>query len=242
MGENFSTASTEIVTVTFFRYARMEKIWGMSQMQLAQRPLRKTDGLKFFKLLGSGAGNGFSLRPDFSVYSVLSVWSDQQKAENFFSGSPVFRRFQKHSAENWTVSMRAVKSHGRWAGTEPFAVSGENPNGSVLAVLTRATLRLKHTARFWQFVPNASADFPDQKGLIFAKGIGELPVIQQATFSLWRSRADMTAYAYRDKRHTEVIKKTRELGWYKEELFAEFEPFASAGTWNGANPLADYLT
>jgi hypothetical protein len=77
--------------------------------------------------------------------------------------------------------------------------------------------------------------------LIFAKGIGELPIVQQATFSLWRSKQEMTAYAYRDKHHTEVIKKTRELGWYKEELFAQFRPFRSEGTWNNINPLDEYL-
>jgi hypothetical protein len=47
----------------------------------------------------------------------------------------------------------------------------------------------------------------------------------------------MKAYAYRSRYHSEVVKKTRELGWYKEELFARFLPFDSAGTWHGGNPL-----
>ena len=52
----------------------------------------------------------------------------------------------------------------------------------------------------------------------------------------------MKAYAYRNKHHREVIQKTRQLGWYKEEMFARFHPYKSEGSWNGTNPIAAFLT
>jgi hypothetical protein len=45
-------------------------------MYLANFLIKKTSGLKFYKLLGTGAGAGFSLYPDFSTYSILCVWDN----------------------------------------------------------------------------------------------------------------------------------------------------------------------
>jgi len=36
--------------------------------------LRNVSGLSFFKLLGTGAGQGFSLAPDFSTYALSQCY------------------------------------------------------------------------------------------------------------------------------------------------------------------------
>lgn len=59
-------------------------------------------------------------------------------------------------------------------------------------------------------------------GLIFSVGIGELPLIQQATFSIWENIEAMTDYAYKSPQHKKVIQMTQKINWYKEELFARF--------------------
>jgi hypothetical protein len=51
----------------------------------------------------------------------------------------------------------------------------------------------------------------------------------QATFSLWESAESMMDYAYKNPKHAEMVKKTRELGWYSEELFARFQPYKIEG-------------
>ena len=56
-------------------------------MYLAEKLMNKTSGLSFYKLLGTGAGAGFSLYPDFSTYSILCVWKDRLSADNFINKS-----------------------------------------------------------------------------------------------------------------------------------------------------------
>ena len=59
-------------------------------------------------------------------------------------------------------------------------------------------------------------------GLSFSKGFGEWPIFILATFSVWDSLEHMKAYAYENPSHAAMVKKTRELNWYKEELFSRF--------------------
>lgn len=90
--------------------------------------------------------------------------------------------------------------------------------------------------------PPPAAPIQGREGLLFAIGIGEVPIVQQATFSLWENSRLMQQYAYRSPHHKEVVKRTRELGWYKEELFARFHPYRSEGEWDGdGTPLKGFL-
>ncbi|NJN33402.1 MAG: hypothetical protein HC817_03255 [Saprospiraceae bacterium] len=40
----------------------------------------------------------------------------------------------------------------------------------------------------------------------------------------------MMDYAYKSPHHAEVVRKTRELGWYSEELFARFRVVDTEGS------------
>ena len=232
-----------ITTITFFQYDTLRsRWWAFRQMGLAGSQLRKVEGLRFSKLMGSGAGNGFSIWPNFGTYGLLGVWESEGAARRFFDEHPLFQKFRQRCVGWWTTFMQAAKAHGEWDGQQPFPLTGAYDEQGLVAVITRATIRTRHLWRFWRFVPSVSRSMDDKAGRIFSVGIGELPLVQQATFSLWENSQAMMAYAYRSKEHQEVIRRTRQLGWYKEELFARFHPYQTEGEWNGGGtPLDGYL-
>ena len=213
--------------------------WAFAQMATAPRQLRRVAGLRFFQLMGSGADNGFGLWPNLRRYGLMATWDSPEAAATFFATHPVWAAYQQRSAECWTATLAPLQAHGTWDGTQPFgepAPGGGRPEGPV-AVLTRASIRLGRAGRFWQFVEPTSRALGGDEGLRLAIGLGELPLVRQATFSVWESVQAMQQYAYRDVRHREVIQLTRREGWYSEELFARFQVLTSTGTVDGRNPL-----
>lgn len=228
--------SNSIATLSFFRYGGLRRrAWAFGQMQFAHRPLRTTKGLQFYKLLGSGRGLGFNPLPDWGVYALLVVWENETAADNFFAEAPVFQRFKAHSNEQWTLYLKPMKAKGAWSGGNPFEPFSEldvaNP---LVAVITRATIRASKLWHFWRYVPTSQRPIQaGTPGLLFTKGIGEVPFLQMATFSLWESQEALANFAYRSTEHQVAIQKTRQLDWYKEEMFVRFQPYRSAGTWEG---------
>lgn len=216
--------------------------WALAQMATAPRQLKRVAGLQFFQLLGSGADNGFGFWPNLRRYGLMATWARAEDAAAFFAAHPVWAAYAQRSAETWTAELLPLQAYGAWDGVNPFAeaVAKGQPDGPV-AVLTRASIRLRRAARFWRFVEPTSRALAGAEGLRLAIGLGELPLVRQATFSVWESVAAMQQYAYRDVRHREVIQLTRREGWYGEELFARFQVVKSAGTVDGHNPLGQVV-
>ena len=189
---------------------------------------KKINGLTFFKPLGTGSGNGFSIKPDFSTFGFLAVFKSEEFAKEFL-GTDVVKEYTQTTVSYSHVLMRTVKSHGEWSKLKPFESSVEYDKTKPLAVITRATIKPKLAYQFWKNVPAVSKSMDKYDELIFSKGIGEFPLLMQATFSLWSSSEAMMNYAYKNPKHAEMVKKTRELNWYSEELFARFQPFYQEG-------------
>jgi hypothetical protein len=231
----------QIVTISFFRFAkRADKFWAFKMMQLAHEQIaNEAKGLSFYKLLGSGGEDGFSWKPNFSVYGLLCVWDSLDHASHFFKNSNIFQEYTSKSQEFFTTYMQAIKSHGAWSGQSPFEELVKEHNGKI-AIITRATIKTGKLAYFWSKVAGVSESLVNYPGRQFSIGIGEWPLVQQATFSIWDSYKHMAEYAYKNPMHKKVIRLTREKGWYKEELFARFAPLKVAGTWDGKK--ADFLS
>ena len=219
-----------LTTITFFKF-RKNKGWAFAQMGLAPSKLQQKEGLKFFKLMGTGGGNGFSLWPYFGTYAFLGVWDNQKSADYFLKHNALIQNYYQKSSSFRTIKMLPVKSHGLWSGQNPFPEQEvpTNDSGLPVAVITRATLRPSRLFAFWKSVPHASAAIENAAGVQYFKGIGEWPFVQQATLSLWDSFEAVKQFAYRDQTHAKIIKKTRSQKWYSEDLFARFLLLSDTG-------------
>lgn len=207
-------------------------------MQNAHSHLLEVPGLSFYKLMGSGKGRGFNPWPDWSVYSLLQVWDKEWDAQTFMEHSQLMAEYRIHTSEIWTLYLKTMQSKGAWSGHNPFTVHAQiDPSITPIAVITRATIKPSKLWSFWKYVPTSEEPLSELEGLLYTKGIGEIPILQMATFSLWSDTETLKAYAYQSKQHREAIRLTRKLNWYKEELFARFQPYRSVGSWKGVNPL-----
>jgi heme-degrading monooxygenase HmoA len=220
---------SQTTLISFFKYKVFKNKWN-AFVRMGRPPisLKNIEGLTFFKPLGTGSGNGFSIKPDFSTYGFVLVFSSEEKAAQFLQSS-TFKKYQKNAEKYATVFMKTIKSHGEWSKQNPFKSEVEFDKSKPLAVITRATIKPKLAHKFWKYVPSVSKSMNNYDSLVFSKGIGEFPLLMQATFSLWESAEAMMDYAYKNPKHAEMVKKTRELGWYSEELFARFQPYKIEG-------------
>jgi spheroidene monooxygenase len=247
----------QTVSLSLFRFDSLPaRLWVLAQMAAARLDLaRMTDGPGFWKLVGSGTGEGFTPRPNTAVWGILATWPDADAATAAVGGAPVWRRWRAHATESWSLFLTPVAARGLWSGRQPFApeprdaapragacpaaatASGALPPGP-LAALTRATLRARALPRFWGRVPDISARIGADPNVAFKIGLGEVPWIHQITFSVWPDAASMAAFARGDGPHGRAIRAVRDEGWFREELYARFRVAGETGTWGGKSPLA----
>jgi hypothetical protein len=213
---------------------------------LVDRPaLARTPGLRRGHLLGSGRGADMGLGADLRRWACFATWDDEADLDRFLAASPLARRWADGAEESYLVRLAPLGGHGTWGGVPALpgrpVGGGDGPDPAAdgpVAVLTRATVAPRHWVAFHRAARGVDAELRVAPGLLATVGIGEWPVGLLATFSLWRRPADVAAFARRPgSSHADVIARTRRDGWFREELFARFRPYASAGTWDGADPL-----
>ncbi|WP_378185134.1 DUF3291 domain-containing protein [Aquimarina sp. W85] len=222
----------QITTVTFFKYQGIyNKVWAVSSMLFMHIRLRTVHGQSFYKLLGSGKSQ-FNPYPDWSVYALLQVWNSEHDANEYLAKSKSFTSFKKHTSYQYTVFLKNIKSKGTWAAKTPFTTSNSiDTDVEKIAVITRATIKINKLILFWKTVPSSQQGLVRNDALLFSKGIGEAPIFQMATFSIWENEKSLNEFAYKSSGHVNAIKKTKRIDWYKEELFARFQPYKTEGNW-----------
>ena len=225
-----------LVSLTIVRYPKYLIPVALMSMAILRLPLFFSKST-FWKLLGCGKNGTFDINPDWQQWGILAVWNEKSDFEKFQQKSFVWKWWRFFTSEQWTMLCIPYESHGKWDEKEPFGkpLPNKNYNGTI-AVLTRATIRIAKLSSFWKNVPIVAATMNHAEGFITSVGIGEAPFVRQATFSVWNSVEDVKKFAYRQREHAEIIKKTHAEKWYSEELFARFIPLETFGTIRGINP------
>jgi spheroidene monooxygenase len=224
------------VTLSLYRFGPLRaRLWALAQMATARFALKAVRDIGTVKLCGSGVGEGFTPVPDTSVYAILATWPDHDTARRAMFGTRVFRRYAEMSDEQMTIFLTPASARGRWDGQEPFVPQDITLDGPV-AALTRATVKMRSAGRFWKQEPAISRAIGQDPNVLFKVGIGELPLVRQATFSVWPDTKTMAAFARADGPHAVAIREVREGKLFKEDLYARFRVDAVEGSWNGETP------
>ncbi len=211
------------------------RLQAMSRLGLDRRMLRTVPGLRFWRLLGTGSGSDTGPGADLRRTALFAIWDDEGSLEAFHVRMAA-RWAQAHEA--WHVRLRAAGGHGAWRGVPVLdELVPARDDGGPVAVITRADVRPGAWRAFGRAGSPVSADLQRADGLLAVVGIGEAPLGRLGTFSVWRDLAAARAYATGSASHRDVVRRTRQERWYGEELFARFEPYASAGSWDGRDPL-----
>ncbi|WP_299628982.1 spheroidene monooxygenase [uncultured Tateyamaria sp.] len=227
----------QTTTLSFFRFERwQDRAWALTMMGGARLAMARIPDLGFWKLCGSGTGEGFTPIPNTAVYAILCTWPDEATARARLSETRIFQRYRARAVEDWTVFLAPTSARGEWSGQTPFSPVSE-PQSGAIAALTRATVKPRIALKFWGRVPDISAMIGSDKNVAFKIGIGEVPLLHQITFSIWPGAHEMAQFARENGPHASAIRAVRDGAWFKEELYARFAILGDTGTWGGTSPL-----
>ncbi|MEP6675150.1 MAG: spheroidene monooxygenase [Ferruginibacter sp.] len=233
-----------MTVLTIIRYRKRFILFALLAMAIHRLPLWFNKKISFYKLMGSGKNGTFDKTPDWQQWAIFSVMNDETgnlKTDLLkkLYGSFIAKWFLFFKCETWTVLLEPLEGHGSWDRKKPF---GDLPRQSdyegTIAVLTRASIRISKLNAFWKHVDGIASKMATANGFITSFGIGEMPWLKQATFSIWQNKESMKQFAYSMQEHKEVIVKTRRDKWYSEDMFTRFRIIYSSGTIKGIDPLA----
>ena len=207
------------------------RAWGYGRFVFGRFALQRVPGLRFFKVLGSGYESGFGLQPSLSRQGLFCVYDDDTAADRFLNQSTLIAAYRSRAREFFAIKLRAFSSRGSWAGMS-LPVVASAPEQGPIAALTRASIRPRLARAFWQQAPLTQRSLDGAPGCLFSAGVGEAPLLRQATFTMWESVAHMDAYA-RSGAHLEAIKASQRHGYFSESMFVRFVPYGARGVWLG---------
>ena len=201
-------------------------------MAFARLYISKLEGMEFYKLFGTGSKEGFSsnINPfsNSGIYAIMAVWENENQANIALESSKIFQNYIFKSNEHWHIFLRNISVKGKWNGKIPFKKFKDDVEGD-LVVLTRATIKPRVLAKFWERVPNIQNVIGNNKDVVFKIGLAEVPFFQSVTFSIWKSETDMNEFARNRGPHCEAIKAVRKGKWFSEELYARFKIIKQIG-------------
>jgi spheroidene monooxygenase len=217
---------------------RQHQGWGWLRLVAGATPYKDVPGLTMVKVMGSGHGGGFSLRPSATHQGLICTFSHLDLALKFLD-SPAVQAYRSRARECWTGVLAVQSARGHWD-KQAWQASSEQALGeqtrlndpAPFAVLTRASIVPTKAMAFWRYAPAAQADLGQTPGCLLAMGLGEVPLVRQCTFSLWKDTAAMLQYAHQGAHQTASAAAYKHQ-FFSESLFVRMQVLQMAGVWQG---------
>lgn len=206
-------------------------LWHAQRFLLGRFALSRVPGLRMRQVLGSGYEGGFGLRPSFTRHGLMGFFADETCARAFLAGDFV-AGYRRRASELFCAVLTPVSCRGRWSGFTLDLPTQTLAPDTPVAALTRGSIHPLRAPLFWSKAAPAQAAVENAPGCQLAVGLGEAPLLRQATFSLWDSVAAMDAYA-RHGAHLAAIKASQQQGYFTESMFLRCVPRQVHGTWKG---------
>ena len=224
-----------VASIHLRRVASGQIARAVASMATDRLRLSRTDGLRFWKLLGTGSGQTFTPQDaDPTTWGLFAVWDSIDALRRFEAQSSVVRSWAS-AQEQWSATLLPLTWKGSWSRRNPFdaVVPGVAVPGRAIAAITRARVKPTQWRAFAAATPPVAMAVNGTPGLRYTVGIGEAPIGLQGTFSVWDSMEALRTFAYKSPEHLMVMKRTQTDRWYAEEMFARFGVLDTAGTIGG---------
>ena len=185
----------------------------------------RVPGLRFAEL-NTRARLGPSLVPAPlpGRFGLVALWDDDAALDAWLASRP--RR-----AGEWHVRLEPLRAFGEISAMGPL-VDAERPvdDDERVAVLTYGRLRPRVAHHFLRASAKAEGRAVADPAMVRGTAMAG-PPRTVATFSLWRTAAEMQRYAYDRGAHTDAMRAMREHDFHSEYVFARFRPYAESGRW-----------
>lgn len=218
----------DVVTLHVWRVAPADVTAAIVRLVRLRSAARKS-GARFVKALGTADTRFTPLGATPTRWAMVSAWPTALAASSF-AGT---QWWAARALESAALTLQALSCRGQWGRREPFVVSARREEWTgPIVVLTRSRVRIMRATRFYRAVPPISADLQRAPGLRAAFGIGEAPALWQGTVSVWDDATAMQRFVRTDA-HRAAARDTARIGWYAEDLFAQFALVSASGTIDG---------
>ena len=234
-----------VVVALLVDFMKPHRSWGWMRLVAGPAAYKAVPGLLGAKVMGSGHGGGFTLRPSATHQGLLCRFDTADHAMDFIHGEQV-QAYRERARECWGGLMAVTSVRGEWD-QQAWGLSDDDNSQlspewmkklpevqepQPLAVLTRASIHPAKATAFWRHAPAAQASLDAAQGCLLSMGLGEAPLVRQCTFSLWQDEAAMTAYA-RQGAHQLASSAAWQNKFFSESLFVRMRMLRMAGHWQG---------
>jgi hypothetical protein len=198
---------------------------GLATLARPPRPER-IEGLRYAETVFTAPLGTSRPEPSFGTVALIAAWEDDAARDRFDSSHPLAQGL----ATGWQARMEPVRVFGSWPGLSGLP---ERPlpvdDGEPVAVLTLGRFRPARLGPFLRASAPAERDALAEPGLLASTAFARLPNLV-STFSLWRTAAEMRAYATRrEGSHRAAVAKDRERPFHRHSAFIRFRPYETRG-------------